>query len=183
MGCSAIGMLSLLCSLTTSSGIGSADAAPTPASVSATTAAPAPDFDVATSYGWHRFSELHAGASIVLVFEPGESTLASLEEALPALSARGVEIAAVTRDPDGANWERLERLGITYALYSDPNGHVAELFGLGAPALDPPASAWCLIDARGRIVDLHRGVDPDRLVAEIERALPASNVAGGDAMR
>jgi len=176
----ALGTLSLLCSLTTTS---TTFAASPVATSHATTSAAAPDFVVATAYGWHPFRELHPNAPIVLVFAPDEATLATLEQELPALRARGVEIAAVTRDPDGTNWDRLEHLGLTYALWSDPQGRVAELFGITNAAAEPKTAAWCLIDGQDRIIDRQRGVDAAQLVGAVVRALPTSEVAGSDESR
>ena len=178
MGCGALGMLGLLVSLTTSSrDIGPHLAAPeTPASPA--TAEAAPDFALATASGWHSFREVHEDAPVVLVFGADEGALVALEESRPALAARGVEIAAVTRDSDGANWERIERLGLRYALWSDPRGRLAGLFGLGAGE-----AGWCRIDGRGRIAERRQGVPLPELAAGIERSLGTSESAGSDEMR
>ena len=173
----ALGMLGLLVSLTTSRDPGPHLAAPeTPASAAATGAAP--DFALATAWGWHSFREAQSERPIVLVFGADDAALTAIERERPALEARGVEIAAVTRDSDGANWERIERLGLRYALWSDPRAHLAGLFGV-----EESTPAWCLIDAEGRIVDLRKGVGPEGLAAEVERALPAAGTAGSDEMR
>ena len=177
MHCGALGMLGLLVSLTTSRDMGPHLAAPE-APASTAMAEAAPDFALATAWGWHSFREIHEETPVVLVFAADDAALVAIEKERPALEARGVEIAAVTRDSDGANWERIERLGLRYALYSDPRGHLADLFGV-----DATTPAWCLVDAEGRIADLRRDLDPEGLAAEVERALPAAETAGGEEMK
>lgn len=125
-----------------------------------------------------KISRPRADTPVVLVFEADDAALAALEKELPSFEARGVELAAVTQDSDGANWERIERLGLHYALYSDPRGHLAGLFGLGEPR-----PAWCLVDAEGHIAERRTTLDPRDLVAEIGRSLPGPASAAGDAMR
>lgn len=177
MGCGALGILGLLVSLTTSRDMGPHLAAPeTPASTAAAEAAP--DFALATSWGWHSFRELHEDTPVLLVFGADDVTLVAIEKSRPALAARRVEIAAVTSDSDGANWDRIERLGLHYALWSDPRGRLAGLFGLGERG-----AAWCRIDAAGRIAELRQGVPPQELVAAIVRSLETTESAGGDEMR
>src|SRR5215467_13904174 len=93
----ALGMLGLLVSLTTSRDMGPHLAAPgTPASTAA--AGAAPDFVLATAWGWHSFREIHEETPVVLVFEADDPALVALEKARPELEAGGAEIAAVTRD-------------------------------------------------------------------------------------
>lgn len=177
MGCGALALLGWLVSLTTSRDMGPHLAAPeTPAS----TAAPveAPDFAIATAWGWHSFREVHEERSVVLVFAADDAALVALERELGSFAARGLEVAAVTRDSDGANWERIERLGLHYALWSDPRGHLDDLFGLEAPGL-----AWCRIDAQGNLAERREGVTTPELVAGIARSLPVPASAAGDAMR
>jgi peroxiredoxin len=185
-----IGTLSLWLSLTTSAAMGPHPVATSSASAAMASARSiagadqAPDFEVATAYGWHRFSELHRGSPVLLVFEPDEATLAALESAAPGLAARGVELAAVTQQEDAAHWKLIEKLGLRYRLFSDPSGHIAELFGLTNPALDHPVAAWCLIDRSGRILDMCPGLEPQAMVAEVESAVPVNaDIAAGDAMR
>ena len=177
MHCGALGLLGLLVSLTTSRDMGPHLAAPE-APASTAVAEAAPDFALATAWGWHSFREIHEETPVVLVFAADDAALVAIEKERPALEARGVEIAAVTRDSDGANWERIERLGLHYALYSDPRGQLAGLFGLGEPR-----PAWCLVDAEGRIAERRTSLDPAGLAAEIGRSLPEPASAAGDAMR
>lgn len=173
----ALGLLGLLVSLTTSRDMGPHLAAPeTPAST--TTGTTAPDFALATAWGWHSFRDVQEETPVVLVFGADDAALVAIEKERPALEARGVEIAAVTRDSDGANWDRIERLGLHYALWSDPRARLAGLFGV-----DGTTPAWCLVDAEGRIAGLREDLSPQGLAAEVERALPAAATAGGDEMR
>jgi peroxiredoxin len=176
MGRGVLALLGLLVSLTTSHDMGPHLTAPE-APASTAVADDAPDFVLATAWGWHSFQEVHEGRPVVLVFEAEDTVLVSLERELPWFETRGVDVAAVTRDSDGANWDRIERLGLHYALYSDPRGQLAGLYGLGKPR-----PAWCLVDAEGHVTELQPGLGAG-LVAEIRRSLPAPSSAAGDAMR
>ena len=177
MGCGALALLGLLVSLTTSRDMGPHFAAPETSSSTAA-ASPAPDFALATAWGWHSFREVHEEHPVVLVFGADDAALAAIEKSRAALDARGVEIAAVTSDSDGANWDRIERLGLHYALWSDPHARLAALFGL-----EGSTAGWCRIDAAGRVTERRQGVLPQELAAALERSLGAPESAGSDEMR
>ena len=177
MGCGALALLGFLVSLTTSRDMGPPLAAPETAASTATTS-PAPDFVLATAWGWHSFRDLHEERPIVLVFGADDAALGAIEKSRATIEARGVEIAAVTSDSDGANWDRIERLGLRYALWSDPRARLATLFGLdGSPA------GWCRIDAAGHVAERREGVLPQELAAAIERSLGSPESAGSDEVR
>ena len=119
----------------------------------------APDFQFQGSDGrWSSLGELRAGGHVLLVFEPSDAGLAALEREADSLRARGVRPVAVFRGSDRDNWSRIERLGLTYSLLSDPNGEVAaELEVADAGAAAP---AWCLVDRDGRVRGRERGALP-----------------------
>lgn len=177
MHCGALALLGFLVSLTTSRDVGPHLAAPETAASTAATS-PAPDFALATAWGWHSFRELHDEHPVVLVFGADDAALVAIEKSRAALAARGVEIAAVTGDSDGANWDRIERLGLHYALWSDPSARLAVLFGL-----DASTTGWCRIDAAGRVAELRQGVLPQDLAAALERSSGTPESAGSDEVR
>jgi peroxiredoxin len=127
----------------------------------------APDFAIATTpYGWRRFSDFWKASEIVLVFDPDERALVAIERGARELAGNEVSLTVVRRASDGANWDALANLGLSYNLLSDPNGFVAEQFGLtpGASCAEP---AWCLVDRDGLVRHLATGVSHESLAAEI----------------
>lgn len=128
----------------------------------------APDFDIATTpYGWRRFSDFWKEREIVLVFEPDDRALVEIEREALALLGNDVSLTVVRRNSDGANWDALAKLGLSYMLLSDPNGYVAEQFGLAARAGSGIAPGWCLVDRSGVVRHMAAGAANEAIAAEI----------------
>jgi len=124
---------------------------------------PAPDFDIATSHGWRRFSSFWRTSEAVLVFGADEASLSSLEREAARLVERDVAVFAVRRDSDGDNWNALTRLGLSYSLLSDPNGHVEALFGVEGAG----GASWVFVDRRGIVQRFVANVSNGELAAGI----------------
>ncbi len=120
----------------------------------------APDFQFQGSDGrWSSLGEMRVSGHVLLVFEPSDAGLAALECEADLLRARGVLPVAVFRGSDRDNWSRIERLGLTYSLLSDPRGDVAALLEV-ADSGAPGAPSWCLVDRDGRVRGRERGALP-----------------------
>ncbi len=142
---------------------------------------PAPDFDIATTpYGWRRFSDFWKDAPILVVFDPDERALVSLDRELGGLARSGIELTVVRRDGDGANWDALARLGLRYSLLSDPRGYVGELFGHAGCATAGNA-CWYLVGRDGRVRRMATGVATDRLAADIAAGVTGLSATAGGA--
>lgn len=141
-----------------------------PDRVSAESAHPdvAPDFQFLANDGhWSGLRDLRSRGHVLLVFEPGDDQLLALEREADSLRARGVIPIAVFSSRESENWSRIERLGLTYSLMSDPSGELAAQFQVAAlpaepsSATTPCSSAWCLVDRDGRVRGLERGGLPE----------------------
>ena len=128
----------------------------------------APDFQFLGNDGhWSRLRDLRAQGHVLLVFEPGDDQLLALEREADSLRARGVIPIAVLRTRESDNWSKIERLGLTYSLMSDPRGELAAQFQVTAltaqppPATGPGSFAWCLVDRDGRVRGLELGALPE----------------------
>jgi peroxiredoxin len=132
----------------------------------ARTAAPAftgsaPDFQYRAIDGrWRTLHDLRAQGHVLLVFEPGDEQLVVLEREADSLHAQDVIPVAVFRASAAANWSRIERLGLTYSLLSDPRGELAAQFQAAASPTQG-APAWCLVDRDGRMCGFDRGALPE----------------------
>ena len=119
----------------------------------------APDFAFAsTPYGWRHLHDLCKAGPVLLVFGADDAALATIQKQRERWETLSIEPVVVLGASDGANWQTLERLGLTYSLLSDPSGYVALQFGISS-ADQKAAPAWCLVDQRLRIRHLEPG-DP-----------------------
>ena len=132
----------------------------------------APNFDIATTpYGWRRFSDFCKEGEIVLVFEPDDKALIAIDREARQFAESGVTITVVRSDCDGANWDAITRLGLSCTLLSDPNGYIAEIYGVGKGGATPVAPAWCHVDRRGIVRHMVTGATSDLMAIEIGSCL------------
>ena len=121
----------------------------------------APDFQYRANDGrWRFLRDLCSQGHVLLVFEPGDERLAALEREAGSLHAQGVIPIAVFRGSDSDNWSRIERLGLSYSLLSDPRGDLAAQFQIAA-APARRSTAWFLVDRDGRVHGHDRGSLPE----------------------
>lgn len=121
----------------------------------------APDFQYLGSDGrWRYLHDLRPLGHVLLVFEPGDAQLAALEREADSLLVQGVIPIAVFSGRESDNWSKIERLGLTYSLLSDPHGDLAAQFQIAA-VLAPRSPAWFLVDRDGRVRGLDRGTLPE----------------------
>jgi peroxiredoxin len=132
-----------------------------------TLAGSAPDFQYRANDGrWRALRDLRHEGHVLLVFEPGDEQLAALEREADSLRAEDVLPIAVLKASDAANWSRIERLGLTYSLLSDPRGELeAQFQAAGIPT--PGVPAWCLVDRNGRVRGLELAALPASGFAEV----------------
>lgn len=141
-------------------------AADGPPTLSPAFAGSAPDFQYRANDGrWRTLRDLRDQGHVLLVFEPGDEQLVALEREADSLHAQDVIPVAVFRASDAANWSRIERLGLTYSLLSDPRGELTAQFQAAAIPTSG-ASAWCLVDREGRVRGFERGAPPTSGFAE-----------------
>ena len=123
--------------------------------------APAPDFDFKSDReGWRSLRRLCARQPVLLVIEPDEQQLLSLQADFTTLEALGVEPMAVLRQSDRANWALIDRLKLRYSLLSDPDGVVAATFEARDAVTGSVQPAWFVMDQRGRVCGFERGALP-----------------------
>jgi peroxiredoxin len=121
----------------------------------------APDFDfVSDREGWRSLRRLCARQPVLLVIEPDEKQLLSLQADFATLEALGVEPMAVLRQSDRANWALIDRLKLRYSLLSDPAGVVATTFEARDAVTGSVQPAWFVMDQRGRVCSFERGALP-----------------------
>ncbi len=145
----------------------------------------APDFAFVGDYGWKHLHDLRAEGAVLILFEPDDVALAGIEHECAALGARAIEPVAVRTRGDGENWDTIARLGLDYALFSDPAGSLATQFGLCDPRTGRPRSAWCLVGRDGRVRRVVEGMPPaaEIAAAAVSAAGEGPSVASGDASR
>lgn len=145
----------------------------------------APDFAFVGDFGWKHLHDLRAEGAVLMLFEPDDATLAALERESTALAAAGIEPVAVRDRSDGQNWDTIARLGLGYALFSDPAGVLATQFGLRDPRTGQPKPAWCLVGRDGRVRRLVEGMPPAADIAAAARSAAGAGaaVASGDESR
>jgi peroxiredoxin len=120
----------------------------------------APDFQFLGNDGrWRFLHDLRSQGHVLMVFEPGDRQLAALELEVDSLRARGVIPVAVFRNCEAENWSRIERLGLTFSLLSDPRGDLAAQFEI-APDPARRSPGWCLVDRDGRLRELEGDAPP-----------------------
>ena len=142
------------------------DAAPAKDAVTVATSAialgeSAPDFDfVSDREGWRSLRRLCARQPVLLVIEPDEKQLLSLQADFATLEALGVEPMAVLRQSDRANWALIDRLKLRYSLLSDPAGVVAATFESRDAVTGSVQPAWFVMDQRGRVCSFERNALP-----------------------
>lgn len=121
----------------------------------------APDFQFLANDGrWKSLHDLRRESHVLLVFEPAEAQLAALEREAESLRGQGVNVIAVFSHGESANWSKIERLGLTYSLLSDPRGELASQFRIASES-GAPHPSWFLVDRDGRVRGLERGSLPE----------------------
>ena len=127
----------------------------------------APDFQYRANDGrWRCLRDLRSQGHVLLVFEPDDGELAALEREADSLHAQGVNPVAVLHGSDSDNWSKIERLGLTYSLLSDPRGELASQFQTAAVSAQC-SPAWFLVDRDGRVRGLGRGTLPETGFADL----------------
>lgn len=134
---------------------------------------PAPDFSFeARDHQWRRLHDLLAQGDVLLVFGADDQRLHALEAERDALLALGIVPVAVLDRRDGAAWATPERLSLHYGVVPDARGVIAEQFNLLNPETGRPYPSWFVVDRKGTVRGLHRGVLPEQgFTAVAERAL------------
>jgi peroxiredoxin len=125
------------------------------------TGRPAPEFDLAVSFGERvRLSDFRGRRNVLLVFHPNaftpvcEEEALDLQENLPAFEHAETEVVLVSCDSPPARQAWKEKLGLGYTLASDfwPHGAAARAYGVFDETLGTPARGTFLIDKQGTVV-------------------------------
>jgi len=112
----------------------------------------APDFDFLSSdYFRRHLHDVLADGSVLLVFGATDAQLRDLEADHVRLTQTGVVPLVVTDQVGRDARATVERCELTYALLSDPKGHVAEQYGMWSASTGERVTGWYVIDRAGRV--------------------------------
>ncbi len=145
----------------------------------------APDFTMPASGGRSVSLASMKGKPFVLYFYPKADTpgctkeAQAFEEALPELSAAGIDIIGVSKDPMKALDKFAEKYALTFPLASDPEGKVVEAYGAwveksmyGKTYMGIDRST-ILVDKSGKVARIWRKVKVPGHAAEVMKAAKA----------
>ena len=145
----------------------------------------APDFTMPASGGRSVSLASMKGKPFVLYFYPKADTpgctkeAQAFEEALPELSAAGIDIIGVSKDPMKALDKFAEKYALTFPLASDPEGKVVEAYGAwveksmyGKTYMSIDRST-ILVDKAGKVARIWRKVKVPGHAAEVMKAAKA----------
>jgi len=137
----------------------------------------APDFRLPATTGRVQVLDTTRGHPVVLAFVPSvhcafcQQQLLTLEAALPALQARGIEVFAISTDELPIQQAAVVDLKLTYPLLSEaptigqhPAGSAYGIYHLTAAPVD--ANTLIVIDAQGVIRAVR--VQPEQTITKIE---------------
>ncbi len=142
----------------------------------------APDFTAATDEGTFTLSE-HRGEHVILYFYPAAMTpgcttqACDFRDSLSALNAAGYTVVGISKDSPEKLAQFREKEGLTFALVSDEDKAVQELYGAwgekklyGRAYMGVIRSAF-LIDEKGKIEHAWYKISPKDTPTKLLKAL------------
>jgi peroxiredoxin Q/BCP len=144
---------------------------------------PAPDFTLDGTEGRFTLSE-HRGERVVLLFYPGDDTtvctkqFCAYRDAREEMNELGATFVGISTQDMTSKESFKSKYGLTTPLLADPDGAVAEAYGVYAKRLDAAKRTVFIVDEDGKIAHKHAnflsltfdGVDD---LAEALAAVPA----------
>ncbi len=147
----------------------------------------APDFTLESDTGNQVSLSDYRGKKVVLYFYPKDDTPGCTAEACnfrddhSPITATGAVVLGISPDPIKSHQRFKLKFELPFALLSDPNHKVAEMYGAwgekrmyGRTSFGIVRSSF-LIDASGRVVRAWYGVKPEDTVPKAQQALAATS--------
>jgi peroxiredoxin Q/BCP len=143
---------------------------------------PAPAFSVVASDGTKIDSAALAGKPIVLYFYPKDETpgctteACAFRDAWDTLQKSGVVLVGISADTDDSHRAFAEHHKLPFHLVSDPKLELAKRFGVSSKYVEKLGATiemreTIVIGKDGKVLKIHRSVDPTKHAAEVEADL------------
>ncbi len=116
----------------------------------------------------------------VLYFYPRDDTSGCTTEAcqfdaeLESYTEAGIHVYGVSTDDVDSHAAFVEKYDLGFDLLADPDGEIAEVFGLSISQTTAPRTTFVL--ARGEVQRVYEGVDPDGHAGEVLEDLRDSGI-------
>lgn len=116
---------------------------------------------------WWRLHDLLIQGPVVLVFGASGDRLRALEAERDALLHMGVLPVAVLDLKNGPTWATARRFTLRFPLIPDSRRVIAGQFNVVDAAGEHTVPAWFVLDRKGRVCSLKRGMLPERGFAPV----------------
>ncbi len=121
---------------------------------------PAPDFTLEGTEGTFTLSD-HRGERVVLLFYPGDDTsvctkqFCSYRDAGDAMAGLGATVVGISTKDTSSKESFKAKYGLTTPLLADPDGAIAEVYGVYAKRLKMAKRTVVIVDENGTIAHRH----------------------------
>lgn len=123
--------------------------------------------------------ERHDVKAVLLYFYPKDDTPACTKQALAlrdnvgTLGQKGVQVVGVSFDTIASHQRFIKKSQLNFTLLSDPNGKVADTYGVRVPNRALARRVSFLIGKNGKILAVHDNRNPAQHLPKMQAAIEA----------